>query len=126
MTLFYKRTSNSYHLFWLNLYKKKLEPEHKPHSATSASIAAILASLAFKSASISCKARGVENDVLALDYKPGDDWNEDRVIGLFQLLYRLQQQTPTIYFSHADEGCRGTPHPEFTKAFALFCSEMNA
>ena len=68
----------------------------------------------------------VEDDVLALDYKPGDDWNEYRVIGLFKLLYQLQQQTPSVHFSHADEGCRGTPHLEFTKAFTIFCSEMNS
>ncbi len=63
-----------------------------------------------------------EDDLLALDYKPGDDWDEYRVFALFKLLYQLQQQIPGVCFTYSYEGCSHS-NPEFAKAFKVFCSE---
>lgn len=66
-----------------------------------------------------------ENDTLALDYNPGNDWNEERVTALFQLLWLIKQNIPNARIIHADEGCHHHPHPEFTKAFDAFIATKN-
>jgi hypothetical protein len=62
----------------------------------------------------------IEEDGLAIDFWPGDYWDEVRVNALFEWLLQLHALVPHVRPTYADEGCRDSPDPAFGEAFDAF------
>ena len=63
---------------------------------------------------------------LSLDYRMGSEWNERKVIALFELLRHLRQIAPQARIVQADEGGYKTPNIEFSRALEAYVANPDA
>jgi hypothetical protein len=62
----------------------------------------------------------VERGGVSFDYRPGADWNEQKVFAMFRFLLALKRNVPNARILQADEGSYSNPNSEFAVAFANF------
>lgn len=68
----------------------------------------------------------VSPNELSFDYRMGAEWDERKLLALFELLRTIRSFAPEARILQAEEGSYDNPSSEFSKAFELYAASAGA
>lgn len=68
----------------------------------------------------------LESEGVSFDYRMGSEWDDRKVVALFELLRQLHQLVPNARILQADEGGYLHPNIEFSEALKAYAADADA